>query len=145
MTGSALVFSTLFGSTLLGCALLSSPTAAFAGGRSAPTTPTAAASSLQGGQDNGQDTRQDDGRVWVTASDGSKSCEKGSGTPLENGRAALRAKGVEVFDAKKSDDGMMHIQSCGASTGKQNAYWIRRSDMNRAEQLGFRLQSRASP
>jgi hypothetical protein len=79
-------------------------------------------------------------RVWVTASDGSKSCEQGSGTPLENGRATLQSAGIEVFDAQKGQDGMAHIQMCGASTGSQNTYQIAVADVAKAEKLGFKLK-----
>lgn len=77
--------------------------------------------------------------IWVIKSDESKQCE-GQGTALEQAKQEAEASGIKVYDIKKSDDQMMHIQVCGASTGSTNALQISKSDLKKAEAIGFKEQ-----
>lgn len=76
--------------------------------------------------------------IWVTKSDGSKSCGAKKGIPLEAGKKALTQAGVRVITASKGNDGKVYIQSCGAPTGKVNAYKIPKADLQRASELGYK-------
>lgn len=75
-------------------------------------------------------------RVWVFKEDGSKSCE-GMGEPMAAMQAQLKKAGVEVFSSKKANDQKMHIQMCGASTGKGYLFEIATKDLPKAIENGF--------
>lgn len=79
-------------------------------------------------------------RIWVFMKDGSKSC--GAESPdevvsIEKARGVLTKAGVQVFDAKKGQDGKLHVQMCGADTGSQNQLLIEEKDLKKAQSLGF--------
>lgn len=80
----------------------------------------------------------DPGSVWVTKPDGGKQCESGTGLAVDEGADGLKKAGVTVLEARKRDDGKMRIQMCGAPAGKENAYKIRRADLEKALALGYR-------
>lgn len=92
-----------------------------------------------GGKSTSSSAKKDDGRVWVSRPDGALSCEDEKAESLEKGADLLRKAKVEVFGSKKSGDGQMHIQMCGASTGSENSYQIRKEDIAKAQKLGFKL------
>ncbi len=77
-------------------------------------------------------------RVWVSRPDGGLSCETDKAETVEKGAKALKSMGIEVFESRKSGDGKMHIDMCGAATGNENTYLIRRADLDKAKALGFR-------
>lgn len=76
--------------------------------------------------------------LWVAISDGSLSCGEAPGRTLEEDQKKLEAAGVQVFQAKKTSDGKMHIQVCGAATGRLNSFLIKNSDVKKAADLGFK-------
>lgn len=75
------------------------------------------------------------GRVWIVKGDNSKQCGT-QGTSLD--AMAKQLKGIQVFSKEKKSDGLMHIQMCGADTGRLNAYEIKSSDLKTAKDVGFR-------
>lgn len=79
----------------------------------------------------------DNNTMWVQKPDGSKSCQPESGTSLDKDAQSLASKGVKVLEKKKGSDGKMHIQSCGAATGKTNAFRIPKKDEAKAKAAGF--------
>jgi hypothetical protein len=81
----------------------------------------------------------DENSVWVSRSDGALSCEPGSGQPLEQGVEELRKGKVEVLEARKSTDGKMHIQMCGASEGSTIQVRISKESLPLAKARGFEV------
>ncbi|MCM2324671.1 MAG: hypothetical protein NDJ90_15535 [Oligoflexia bacterium] len=78
-----------------------------------------------------------DDALWVIRSDGELSCGMKKGQPLEAAAAELERAGVKVLESRKSNDGMMRIQMCGAATGSLNAFRIARKELEAAKALGF--------
>ena len=81
------------------------------------------------------------GQVWVKKPDGGLACDadKKSVTPLEVGKAELKKAGIEVFEAKKANDGLMHAAVCGIATGNENHFLISAKDAEKAKKLGYEL------
>lgn len=77
-------------------------------------------------------------RLEVFKPDGSLQCEPDSGTPASAMAAELQAAGVQVYGARRTSDGMMHMQLCGSSTGRINVLEIDGADLEQARGLGFR-------
>jgi hypothetical protein len=75
--------------------------------------------------------------ITVYKYDGTLLCEVGKEIPLEVMARQLTDAGISIVSQRKSDDGLMHIQLCGASTGRVNAYEIASSDTQKALDLGF--------
>ena len=75
-------------------------------------------------------------RVFVFKEDGSRQCGMGQAVRPEVMQKEL--EGIEVFSSDNRSDGMMHIQACGAPTGRINVYEIRQVDLDRALKKGFR-------
>jgi hypothetical protein len=75
--------------------------------------------------------------VWVGRSDGSRSCQPGSGRTLEVDAANLAQAQVTVYESKKGNDGKMYTQMCGGRTGVLNTYRILRTDLQKALSIGF--------
>lgn len=80
-------------------------------------------------------------QIWVKKPDGGLACDsdKKGVTPLDVGKAELKKAGVEVFDAKKGNDGMMRAAVCGIATGNENHFLISKKDSDRAIRLGYQL------
>jgi hypothetical protein len=78
-------------------------------------------------------------QIWVSRPDGSKSCD-GQGRPLASDRSALEGAGIPVADGKSGDDGLMHVQMCGAETGKVHRFLIPASSLEQAKKLGFQAE-----
>jgi len=80
-------------------------------------------------------------RVWITRPDGSLQCDEnvaGAGhDPIAEAKAQLTKKGVRVLEAKKNNDGKMHAQACGISTGNETSFLIPKGDLAKAKSLGF--------
>ena len=76
-------------------------------------------------------------KVLVAKHDGSKQCDKKSGTSLD---VMVKDLGeIKVYDQFKAQDDLMRIQVCGAPTGMHNVYEISKSDLKKATQVGFTL------
>ncbi|MBI2712803.1 MAG: hypothetical protein HYX41_08125 [Bdellovibrio sp.] len=80
-----------------------------------------------------------DGSVWVSKSDGALSCEPGSGQLLEKSVDELKKENIHVLDARKGNDGKMHIQMCGASVGTTIQVRIPKEDLAVMQKKGFDL------
>lgn len=80
-------------------------------------------------------------KTWVKKPDGGLSCDtdKKAVKPLEAGAMELKKAGVEVFESKKANDGMMRAAMCGISTGNENHYLIASKDVEKARKLGYEL------
>lgn len=76
--------------------------------------------------------------MWVMIADGSQSCGFKKGATLEESAELLKKADVKVLQSKKGTDGMMHVQMCGAATGKVNGYEISSSDFEKARKAGFK-------
>lgn len=86
-----------------------------------------------------------DATVWITQSDGAKSCEgEDPAKTLEKVSAQLKAAGVQVLEMKKGNDGKMYMQMCGAPTGSLNAFKISKQDLAKAQGLGFQQEIAAA-
>jgi len=81
--------------------------------------------------------------IWVQKPDGSQQCSAESAQALEAGAKELGSAKIPVLNSRKGDDGKMRVQMCGAPTGKQNAYLIRKADWPRAMTLGFQAAKTA--
>ncbi len=83
-------------------------------------------------------------KIWVTKPDGSQQCAPKSSV-LSPALAAqqLKVSGVPVFEFKTGSDGKMHIQKCGAPTGRTVDLEISRNDISRALSLGYVTKSTA--
>ena len=76
------------------------------------------------------------GSIRVAKSDGSQQCGMKAGVSLDD-MAKEELKGITVLSSEKQNDGLMRIQSCGASTGMMNTYEIRHQDLRKAQKAGF--------
>jgi hypothetical protein len=77
--------------------------------------------------------------IEVYKHDGTLQCGMGEEIPLAKMAEELAGAGIEVLGSRKGSDGLAHITVCGASTGAINVCTIRRSDLDTARALGFRL------
>src|SRR5881409_1401280 len=68
--------------------------------------------------------------------DGSVQCSPGSGVPVDRMEHELTGAGIEVLSREKANDGLIHPQVCGASTGMINVYEIRAAALDQAKSLG---------
>lgn len=73
-------------------------------------------------------------RVLIAKKDGSRQCESKGLSPEEMEK---QLKGIKVHSRRKESDGMMHIQMCGAQTGRYNVYEIDAADLKKALSMGF--------
>ncbi|TIX44666.1 MAG: hypothetical protein E5W81_01725 [Mesorhizobium sp.] len=69
--------------------------------------------------------------------DGTLQCGLGQEIPLAEMAQELLDAGVSVISSRKSSDGLLHIEVCGALTGQINVYEIATPDLYKALQLGF--------
>ena len=76
--------------------------------------------------------------IWVTRSDGAKSCSPGSAQTVESAQRELENAKIRVLKALKANDGKMHAMMCGASSSTVNAYLIPKSELAGAIALGFK-------
>jgi len=90
---------------------------------------------------DGKAVRMNDSKlkVFVYKYDGSKQCEKDTGTELKVMSAELSS--VKIFSMSKKSDGQIRVQVCGALTGMANVYEISSGDQAKAEALGFKKWS----
>lgn len=75
-------------------------------------------------------------RLRIFKTDGSRQCDKRSGTALDIMERELA--GIPVYSKEKRADGLMHIQVCGSPTGMINLFEIDQSNLKQAEERGFR-------
>ncbi|OQW54272.1 MAG: hypothetical protein A4S09_06125 [Proteobacteria bacterium SG_bin7] len=75
--------------------------------------------------------------VAVFKYDGSRQCERDSGTSLE-AMQKRELKGIKVIKSSKQPDGNMRASVCGGKTGLMNVYEISEKDLNKAEKRGFK-------
>lgn len=75
-------------------------------------------------------------KVFVFKSDGSLQCGKKKSTPVKEMEKDL--KDITVLSSRSENDGLMHVQMCGAATGKINVFEISEKDLLKAETLGFK-------
>ncbi len=80
-------------------------------------------------------------RVWITRPDGTLQCdEKPKGAehdPVAEAKDELTKKGIHVLEAKRQNDGKMHAQMCGISTGNETRFLIPKKELTQAKALGF--------
>lgn len=74
--------------------------------------------------------------VLVYKYDGSTQCETTRATSIDT--MAKELKGIPILSREKRSDGLMHISSCGGSTGAANVYEISGRYAKKAEARGFR-------
>lgn len=74
-------------------------------------------------------------RVYVFKYDGSRQC--GQGTVILPKRMARELNGIKLYSQESKNDGLMHVQVCGAPTGKANVYEIDESQLDKAKKRGF--------
>lgn len=77
-----------------------------------------------------------DKHVFVYKDDGSRQCAMGKPIAVEVMEQQL--KGIQVFSRRADHDHLMHMQMCGATTGKINVYEISAADLAKAKKLGFK-------
>jgi hypothetical protein len=84
-------------------------------------------------------SKQSEPKVWISKPDGSKQCgEAPASLTPSSASQALKEAGVMVFEGRNSQDGMMHPAVCGAATGNTVELEIFRSDLPKAQAMGFR-------
>lgn len=76
--------------------------------------------------------------VWVYRSAGEQSCEKESGQPMSELIVEMDSIGVNVLESKVEKDGKMHIQMCGADTGKLNYIRVTKENAFKLVNRGFK-------
>jgi hypothetical protein len=77
--------------------------------------------------------------VEVFKYDGTLQCGMGKEITLIEMEKELTSDGIEVFSKAKGNDGLFHIQSCGASTGDINVFKIKSLDIEKSKTLGFKF------
>jgi hypothetical protein len=81
----------------------------------------------------------DENTVQIYKYDGTLRCGMGREISLKEMTKELESSGIDVVTSRKGEDGLTHINVCGASTGSTNVYVIDRGSLPAAERLGFRL------
>ena len=81
--------------------------------------------------------------VLVYKYDGGTQCETTPAVSLDD--MAKELKGIAILSKSKRNDGLLHISSCGGSTGIANAYEISAKFLPKAEARGFRRWTFESP
>ena len=70
--------------------------------------------------------------------DGSLQCQQGKALSVKKMQSELERQNIKIYKAEKANDGMMHPQSCGSTTGNINVYDIQNSDLEKAIKLGYK-------
>lgn len=76
--------------------------------------------------------------VKVYKATGEQQCGMGSHTKIDDMKATLINKKIQVFDATTRPDGRMHMAVCGAPTGMVHVFTIPSKNLKAAERLGFK-------
>jgi hypothetical protein len=78
--------------------------------------------------------------VWIQIPTGEKSCE-GGGQSLADAKKEIRARGLKILKFCSGDDGLMHIQVCGADAGKLHFFQVDPSSLKKckSKNCGFEL------
>lgn len=76
--------------------------------------------------------------VKVYKSQGSISCDSGSGISLTTMLGEFNRNGINVRSTHCATDGLVRAAVCGVSTGRLNVYEIDAADLNNAMGMGFR-------
>jgi hypothetical protein len=85
-------------------------------------------------------TKSGESKIWVYKNDGSKQC--GMAPPQfspDMVASDLRKAGVVVFQTRTGSDGMMRNAVCGADTGDTVDAEIAKTDLKKAQAMGFRV------
>jgi hypothetical protein len=75
-------------------------------------------------------------KVWVYKYDGSVQCNN-QGIDLE--AMAKELSGMQIFASEKRNDSLLRAQVCGLASGVANVYQIPKTDLSKAESLGFKV------
>jgi len=76
--------------------------------------------------------------VSVYKADGSLQCQaEFIDITLEEMQQELISSDIQVRQASKSNDELMHMQLCGSPTGNINVFTIASTDLDKAKALGF--------
>lgn len=76
--------------------------------------------------------------VWIMKPNNAQSCSLETEFTLRQGIQELKKSHIPVLEARKGNDGKMHIQLCGAIKGSTDAYLIPTSYLPQAIALGYR-------
>lgn len=76
-------------------------------------------------------------KVWVYKYDQSKQCQEKSGLELTSMAKDFDDLKINVYDSKKSYDGLSRMQVCGAFTGMANLFLIDISNLEKAGSRGY--------
>lgn len=76
-------------------------------------------------------------RIFVYKYDGSLQCGQGRKVPLKE--MAGQLDGIKIYSMENKNDGLMHIQVCGSSTGSANVYEIPAKQRAAAIDAGFKI------
>lgn len=91
---------------------------------------------------NSSGKAEDTVTVQVYKETGEKQCGQQAGSHIDKVKEILIKNKITVLDAKTQDDGMMHIQVCGAPTGQIHVFSIPKASAKRALGLGFKAFNR---
>lgn len=84
--------------------------------------------------------KKDSQIVSVYKSDGSLQCQVDNlGIPPTTMQVELMDHDIQIHNAYKTHDGLMHIQLCGTPTDNINVFEISVVDIEKAQTLGFVL------
>jgi hypothetical protein len=78
----------------------------------------------------------------IGKSDNSLQCGYNVGISIEE--MAKELEGIQILKSGKKSDGLMRIQTCGATTGMMNVYSIYRKDVKKAVKLGYKVLDTAN-
>ena len=78
--------------------------------------------------------------VWMQKPDGSKMCGFKEGIEPKKVADQLRALGINVLQAQKGNDGMMHTMMCGGASGDTVDVEVLETDAPKLKKLGFKLK-----
>jgi hypothetical protein len=81
--------------------------------------------------------------VWVWKPDGSKSCGFKEGISPDGAAQELQKAGIRVLAKRKSTDGMMHVEMCGAATGDTVEMEVPASQLKQVISKGYKLRKQA--
>lgn len=80
-------------------------------------------------------------KTWVWRYDGSRQCDTPAQITPESAARDLKSRGVMVYQFRTGSDGMMYPSVCGAGTGATVELEIGRSDLPKAERLGYKRKT----
>ncbi|MBK9294014.1 MAG: hypothetical protein IPM57_06145 [Oligoflexia bacterium] len=75
--------------------------------------------------------------ITIFKDSGEKQCQPKSQIPISKMKTQLESAKIPVLEYKTQNDGQMHIQVCGSTTGELHTFLIEKKYLPKAKKLGY--------